>query len=425
MPRRLLYGITGGIAAYKAPLLIREFQKRDVAVQCVLTRHALEFVTPVTLSALTGMPVHTSMFEEQDSRFMHLELPHWAEALLIAPATANCMAKCAWGVADDLLSTLMVAIKRPVLMAPAMNHDMWMDNVTQKNTALLLGRGVRIIHPESGYLSCVEEGMGRMAEVDAIVERTMLCFTESGALTGRRVLVTAGATREPIDPVRFISNRSSGKMGYALAEAFLKYGAHVTLISGPCHLIAPKEVDTVRVTTAEEMFNAVCAHAEDADVIVKAAAVADYTPAQTAGKKIKKTSDGVSLDLVRTKDILKHLGENKKHGQILIGFSAETHDHLKNAASKLAEKNLDMIVLNDVAAADSGFEVDTNRVLMIWRADRGIKPLATEYTMQEKDIDGVRIAYEALPLMSKIRVAGEIALRAARLLDAEPRMNTD
>jgi phosphopantothenoylcysteine decarboxylase/phosphopantothenate--cysteine ligase len=410
MPRHLLYGITGGIAAYKAPLIIREFQKRNVIVKPVVTSHGFQFVTAPTLAALTGGPVYSDMFEENGA-YPHLELPRWAHALLVAPATANCMAKFAWGVADDLLSTLFVALKRPAVLAPAMNHDMWAADATQHNVRLLQDRGVRLVPPESGYLACVQQGAGRMADIETIVEQTMLVLDRRNTLEGRRVIVTAGATREPIDPVRFVTNWSSGKMGFAVAAAMARCGARVTLISGHTHLAPPHEIEFIRVTTAQQMFEAVTARAQSADVIVKAAAVADYTPATTQEHKIKKSGGGMSLEMARTQDILKHLGDHKKPGQILVGFSAETRDLLDNAAAKLNRKNLDMIVCNDVSAGDAGFGVDTNRVFLLWPAGG-----AAQQGGQAGSFGGVDVLYEECELMSKTRVAEHVVDRVISLL---------
>lgn len=416
MQRRLLFGITGGIAAYKAPLIIREFQKRNVTVKPVVTSHGFQFVTAATLAALTGGPVYSDMFEQQ-GEYPHLELPRWAHALLVAPATANCLAKFAWGVADDLLSTLFVALKKPAILAPAMNHDMWVSDSVQHNVRLLEDRGARIAPPETGYLACVEQGVGRMADIETIVEQTMQVLDRSGALDGRRVLVTAGATRESIDPVRFITNWSSGKMGFAVAAAMARRGARVTLVSGHTTLVPAHDIEFVRVTSAQDMFEAVTVRAADMDVIVKAAAVADYTPAARQEHKIKKSGGGMTLELTRTKDILKHLGENKRPGQILVGFSAETRDLLENAAAKIKKKNLDMIVCNDVSAKDAGFGVDTNRVALLWPAGKAAAPDHCE----KGSFGGVKVVYEQCELMSKTLVAERVADRVTDMLSASAR----
>ena len=415
--RNLLFGITGGIAAYKAPLLVRAFQEQGVNVKAMVTRNALQFVTETTLAALTGQSVYKDTFDTEDSNFIHLELPRWAHVMLVAPATANCIAKFTWGVADDLLTTARAALKRPLIVAPAMNHDMWVSDATQGNVRRLQSEGVRVVRPESGYLACVQQGAGRMAAIEKIVECTMQCFEESDALRGKRVLVTAGATREPIDPVRFITNRSSGKMGYAVAAALLRYGASVTLVSGPTDLLAPQEVETVQVTTAADMFHAVSERAPECDIIIKAAAVADYTPAAAAEHKIKKSGDGITLELARTQDILAHLGQNKRPGQLLVGFSAETQNHVKNAAGKLKKKNLDLIVLNDVAAADAGFGVDTNRVILIWPENAAAPD--PEFETMKKNADGVPVTFQALPLLTKIQVADRLVQTLIRMLAAQ------
>lgn len=420
MARRLLLGITGGIAAFKAPLILREFMKLGIEVRTVATLHALEFVTETTLSALSGAPVSTDLFKER-AEFEHLELTRWADAMVVAPATANIIGKFAWGVADDLLSTLYVAFRKPVVIVPAMNHNMWVADSTQKNLRTLMERGVKVVNPTTGMLACGDEGAGRMADVEDIVARGMSVFAEQSALAGKKVLVTAGATREFIDPVRFITNRSSGKMGFAVADAFHRYGAEVTLVAGPTELLPALDVKLVRVTSAEEMYNAVMAAAPDADVIVKAAAVADYTPETISEQKVKKGEGARTIKLVRTRDILKQLGENKKPGQVLVGFSAETENHLENAVKKLGAKNLDMIVLNDVKSADAGFEVDTNRVMVISRAigaaaEAGTAGGEDAGTVYEKEVGGVRVMVRAYPLMSKILVAERIVEQTLELI---------
>lgn len=420
--RRLLLGITGGIAAFKAPALVRLFQNQGVDVKVVATENALKFVTPLTLEAITGFPVYSRMFEKKENNYQHIELSRWGEALVVAPATANTIAKFATGVADDLLSTLFVALKCPVAIAPAMNDRMITDYTVAKNLQTLLDGGASIIRPGSGYLACGTEGPGRMAEPEEIADRVMMLFSEISALSGKRILVTAGATREHIDPVRFITNRSSGKMGYAVAEAFIKYGASVTLVTGACNLYPPPGAEVVRITSAEDMFREVTARSGDQDVIIKAAAVADYTPGTASEHKLKKSGDALTLELKRTRDILAELGRAKPEAQILIGFSAETRDHLANSVEKLKKKNLDMIVLNDVGAADSGFEVDTNRVMFISRADGAPAAGGAAEKNFVKEIGGVSVAVDATGLMSKHAIAGALARRVIGMLEA--RQNT-
>jgi len=410
--RNLLLCITGGIAAYKAPFLIRLFQQNNLRVRTVATEHALEFVTAVTLEALSGFPVSSGLFDKKEHDYEHIELAKWADVMVVAPATANSIAKFAGGVADDLLSTLFVAFKNPVVLAPAMNDAMITDATVEENLRKLHEHGVRICQPVSGYLACGSEGPGRMADVESIVDAAMMCFSQRSVLEGRNVLVTAGATRERIDPVRFISNRSSGKMGYAVAEAFLKYGAQVTLVTGPSHIYPPPGAEVVRIESAREMHEAVTERSELQDIIIKAAAVADYTPAEAKDQKIKKSGDGLELRLERTPDILGSLGKRKRAGQILIGFSAETENHLKNSVRKLESKNLDMIVLNDVSSPDSGFQVDTNRVMFITPLDENADTTGKEV----RDIDGKLVELEATPLLSKHRVAEMIALKTIRII---------
>jgi phosphopantothenoylcysteine decarboxylase / phosphopantothenate---cysteine ligase len=412
MEQRLLLGITGGIAAYKTPILIRLFKKQGVDVRVVATAHAFEFVTRVTLEALSGNPVLRDMFAERQNSFEHIELAKWAEVMVVAPATANIIAKFAGGIADDLLSTTFVTIKRPVLIAPAMNDAMFADYASQKNLRNLKQQGVLVCEPASGQLACGVEGTGRMAEPEEIFERAMLLFRDRSLLAGKKVLVTAGATRERIDPVRFISNRSSGKMGYAIAEAFLMYGAEVTLVSGPASLIPPPGADFVGIESAKEMHEAVMSRAARQDIIVKSAAVADYTPAEVSSSKIKKKKEGLLLELVRTPDILGALGASKQAGQILIGFAAETNDHLENAVDKMKRKNLDMIVLNDVSASDAGFAVETNRVLFVrpLRADE--KPEGWK-TMKVK---GAGVLVKATPLLTKHAIADELVKQVLELI---------
>ena len=414
---RLLLGVTGGIAAYKAPFLIRLFQKQGIEVKTVATAHAFQFVTRVTLEALTGHPVYHDMFAERQDTFGHIELAKWADLLVVAPATANSIAKFAGGVADDLLSTVFITLKCPVLIAPAMNSAMYVDAATQRNLRILRERGVNVCEPGTGELACGDTGTGRMAEPEEIFARAMLLIRDRTLLGGKKVLVTAGATRESIDPVRFISNRSTGKMGFAVAEAFARYGAEVTLVSGPASLIPPAGVDFVAVESAAEMNDAVVSRAPAQDIIVKSAAVADYAPVKKSDSKIKKSADGagLTLELARTPDILANLAAAKPKGQILVGFAAETDDHLSNAVDKLKRKSLDLIVLNDVRAKDTGFAADNNRVMFV----RPAESLDDNTGWETKDIRGVRIAFKATPLMSKLAIADELAAIVAKMIAAK------
>ncbi len=403
-PRNILIGITGGISAYKTPYLIRNLQQHGHIIKAVATENALRFVTPETLETLTGHTVYRDLFAPKTG-IDHIELSRWADLLVVAPATANSIAKFANGIADDLLSTLYLTLKCNIVMAPAMNHSMYADDATRRNIHTLRSRGVRFVEPTGGYLACGDIGPGRMAEPDIIAEAASLQLVEQSPLSGRKILITAGATREPIDPVRFISNRSSGKMGYAVAEAFIRYGAHVTLVTGPSHQCPPYRATIIPVTTAAEMFDAVTAHAPHSDIIVKCAAVADYTPPVTSDRKLKKTDDDLTLQLTRTRDILRTLGENKLPGQILIGFAAETDNHLANSVAKLKRKNLDMIVLNDVLAKNTGFASDDNRVMFV-RPATSTDHDSGAASIQFREVDDIRIRVEATPVMSKTAIAG-------------------
>lgn len=410
--RRLLLGITGGIAAYKAPFIIRLLQQNNVLVRTVVTEHALKFVTETTLESLTGFPVAMGLFEKKEHNYEHIELAKWADVFVVAPATANAMAKFAGGVADDLLSTLFVAMKCPTVIAPAMNEAMFADVTVSSSLKKLRENGCVICGPDAGYLACGDYGAGRMAAPEEIAEAALLCFKTRTLLDGKKVLVTAGATREHIDPVRFITNRSSGKMGYAVAAAFAAAGADVTLVSGPTSLYPPYGVKLVKVGTAAQMYDTVMSMADSMSVIVKAAAVADYTPEKVADQKLKKSSGDMTLTLVRTKDILAELGTRKSKNQILVGFSAETENFVENAAKKLVRKNLDMIVLNDVSSTDAGFETDNNRVVFIRPAE---KAKGDERSMV-KEVDGRKLLIQATKLMSKNRVAAELVVKVLEML---------
>lgn len=407
---RLALGISGGIAACKAPALIRELSRRGVDVKAVITSSAKNFITEVTLRSLTGNPVYDRMFVSQTEPFEHISLADWAEVLLVAPATANTIGKFANGIADDLLSTLYVSFNRPVAIAPAMNEAMLLHPAVQRNLKTLMGDGVHVIEPERGSLACGAEGLGRMREPEQIADEIMPFFTLIGKLKGRKVLVSASATREFIDPVRFLSNPSSGKMGFALAAAFAMNGAEVTLITGPTSQVAGAAIRTVKVTSAREMFDAVTATAPEMDIIVMSAAVADYRPAFTAKEKIKKAkTDLKSIPLERNPDILAHLGKNKRPGTVLVGFAAETNEHLENAVDKLKRKNLDAIVLNDVAAKTSGFAVDNNAAVLVTPHKRAAgKPAKT--------VSGMKISHCEFPLMSKRALAARLVEAIAGLV---------
>ncbi|HSF22815.1 MAG TPA: bifunctional phosphopantothenoylcysteine decarboxylase/phosphopantothenate--cysteine ligase CoaBC [Blastocatellia bacterium] len=383
-------GVTGCIAAYKAVEVLRGLQKRGASVRVIMTRHATEFVGALTFQSISGLPVITEMFESTDDpEIKHIQIAQEIELLLVAPATANTLAKFANGIADDFLSTLYISTRAPVVVAPAMNVEMWAHPATRENVRRLRERGVEFIDPSEGYLACRTVGAGRLAEPDEIVERAWGMLTErlrsseksSDAavtpMTGERVLITAGPTYEAIDPVRGITNRSSGKMGYALAEAALARGAEVTLVTGPVALVPPEGARTIRVRSASEMFNAVMDNVDEATIVMMSAAVSDYRPAHAAAQKIKKNNNGMVLELEQTDDILGAAGL-RKDSRIVVGFAAETENVTANARKKLLEKNADLIVANDVSLSDSGFDVDTNRVTLVL-ADETIElPLLTK-----------------------------------------------
>jgi phosphopantothenoylcysteine decarboxylase/phosphopantothenate--cysteine ligase len=362
--RRVLLGVTGGIAAYKAVLLARTLRERGAEVQVVMTPAATRFVGPATFAALTGREVHSDVFARTEE-VLHVRLAREADAAVVAPATANAVAKLSLGMADDLLSSVLLEFRGPLVVAPAMHSGMWGHPATIHNVDRLVGWGVAVVGPAEGPLAAGDQGIGRMAEPDEIVAALERVLADrAGDLAGRRILVTAGPTVEPIDAVRFVGNRSSGKMGYLVAEEAARQGASVTLVSGPTHLPTPPEVEVVRVETAEEMRDAVVERFGGADAVVKAAAVADWRPKERAEEKLKKEGGPPDLLLEPTPDILRELGE-RKGNQVLVGFAAETDDLEAEGRRKLAEKRLDLIVVNEVGAPGTGFEADTNRALVL------------------------------------------------------------
>jgi phosphopantothenoylcysteine decarboxylase/phosphopantothenate--cysteine ligase len=362
--RRVLLGVTGGIAAYKAVLLARTLRERGAEVQVVMTPAATRFVGPATFAALTGREVHSDVFARTEE-VLHVRLAREADAAVVAPATANAVAKLSLGMADDLLSSVLLEFRGPLVVAPAMHSGMWGHPATIHNVDRLVGWGVAVVGPSEGPLAAGDQGIGRMAEPDEIVAALERVLADrAGDLAGRRILVTAGPTVEPIDAVRFVGNRSSGKMGYLVAEEAARQGASVTLVSGPTHLPTPPEVEVVRVETAEEMRDAVVERFGGADAVVKAAAVADWRPKERAEEKLKKEGGPPDLLLEPTPDILRELGE-RKGNQVLVGFAAETDDLEAEGRRKLAEKRLDLIVVNEVGAPGTGFEADTNRALVL------------------------------------------------------------
>ena len=370
--KRIVLGVGGGIAAYKSAELVRRLRDQGAEVHVVMTRGGREFITPLTLQALSGNPVHLDLLDPAAEAAMgHIELAKWADLVLIAPATADLMARLAQGVADDLLTALVLATDAPVALAPAMNQAMWRDPATQANAELLASRGLHLFGPGSGSQACGDVGLGRMLEAEELAQRAADCF-EFKSLTGLRVLITAGPTQENIDPVRYITNHSSGKMGFALAEAAAEAGAQVTLVSGPVHLRTPERVQRINVTSARDML-AACEAAMPCDVLIAAAAVADYRPEVVAEHKMKKdptSGDGLLLQLVRNPDILATLA-GRTDRPFSVGFAAETQNLLDYAARKLKDKNLDLIVANDVANPSIGFNSEENAITII---DRELQP---------------------------------------------------
>jgi phosphopantothenoylcysteine decarboxylase / phosphopantothenate---cysteine ligase len=369
---KILLGVTGCIAAYKSAELLRLLQKQAYEVLVVMTENAQKFITPLTLAALSQHRVLTHVYAEEDSRFgsesaiEHIQAAHSADALLIAPATANTLAKFANGIADDFLSTLYLATTAPVIIAPAMNVNMWHHPAVEENVRRLQSQGINIVEPEVGYLAEGIEGKGRLASLDTIVEIVKRLTRDPKDFVGETVLVTAGPTHEDIDPVRYVTNRSSGKMGYQLAYASQARGARTILVSGPTHLEPPGNVEFVPVRSAAEMREKVLHYLSQSTIVVKAAAVADFRPREIAPQKIKKNGKAHCLELVPTPDILSDLGKQKKN-RILVGFAAETERVLENARKKLKKKNLDLLVVNDITQQGAGFDYDTNVVTILTR----------------------------------------------------------
>jgi phosphopantothenoylcysteine decarboxylase / phosphopantothenate---cysteine ligase len=414
---KVALGVTGGISAYKAVEIMRGLQKRGVDVQVVMTRNATHMVTPLTFQAISGFPVITDMWAETDDpEIKHIQVAQSVDLLVIAPATANVLAKFANGIADDFLSTMYISTTAPVLVAPAMNVEMWAHPATQENVERLRRRGVLFVDPDEGFLACKSVGPGRLAEPERIVNRAWEILqtgigkpqqvlgareikaldgaglqsgeftTAAKDLTGETVLITAGPTYEAIDPVRGITNRSSGRMGYAIAEAAFNRGARVHLVSGPVAIKPPDGVNTIQVKSAENMHNAVMGKLEESTIVVMAAAVADYRPVSIAEQKIKKQDGRLSLELERTIDILAAVGRIKGP-RILVGFAAETENVEANARKKLQAKQADLIVANDVSAKDAGFDVETNRVTFISPNQKKELPLLTKREVADQILD--------------------------------------
>ena len=390
--KKIVLGVTGGIAAYKAVELLRLYVKAGAEVHVIMTAGAREFVTPLTFQTLSGNPVHTELFDlYQEKEIGHISLADRADLFVIAPATANVIGKTASGIADDLLTTTIMATKAPVLFVPAMNVNMWENPIYRRNQQILEGFGYRFMEPAAGFLACGWEGKGKLPDPAAILEETRALLSPRD-LAGETVLVSAGPTREELDPVRFLSNHSSGKMGYAVARAARARGARVVLVSGPTCLAAPCGVETVEVTSAVQMRDAVVERAGRAGVVIMAAAVADYRPVARAAEKIKKGSAGeMVLALEKNPDILSELGQRKGPNQILVGFAAETADLEVHARRKLEEKNLDFIVANDVTREGAGFDVETNIVRLLFRDGRDESlPLMSKDEVAHRILDGIR-----------------------------------
>ena len=392
---KVAFGVTGGIAVYKAAEIVRLLQEKvpGIRVQVVMTRAAQEFVRPLTFAALSGEKVITDLFSPEghepniDSAIEHIAVAQSIDALLVAPATADVLAHFAQGIASDFLTTLYLATTAPVVVAPAMNLNMWNHPATQTNLDILRQRGVKIVEPGAGYLACGMTGAGRLADNDAIVAAVMAALGASQDLSGETVLVTAGPTREKIDPVRYLTNRSSGRMGYALAEAALRRGARVLLVSGPTSLTAPGAVEITAVESAEEMRDAVLQLLPQATIVIKTAAVSDYRPKSAAGQKIKRKGP-MTLELEATPDILKELSL-KKTAQIIVGFAAETENVLENARQKLVSKNLDAIVVNDVSREGVGFDSDRNAVTIITHDQVVEVPETSKWEVAQRVLDQV------------------------------------
>ena len=391
---KIALGVSGGIAAYKAAEIVRLLQDRGIRVQVVMTRAAQEFIQPLTFAALSGEKVITDMFgagagehPNIDSAVEHIAVAQSIDALLVAPATADVLAKFAQGIASDFLSTLYLATTAPVVVAPAMNVNMWDHPATRANLETLKKRGVRIVEPGTGYLACGMTGPGRLAENEAIVAATLEALGASQELAGETVLITAGPTREKIDPVRYLTNRSSGRMGYALAEAALRRGARVLLVSGPTALNPPGAAEVTRVESAEEMLQAVLTLLPQATIVIKTAAVSDYRPKSSAPQKIKR-SGPLTLELEPTPDILGEIRRHK-HSQLIIGFAAETQNVLENARKKLASKSLDAIVVNDVSREGVGFDSDRNAVTILTQHEVEEVPETSKWEVAQRVLDQV------------------------------------
>jgi len=394
-PRKILLGVTGGIAAYKSPDLVRRLMDQGAEVQVVMTHGAQQFVTPLTFQAVSGRAVRDDLWDESSEAAMgHIELARWADEIVVAPATADFLAKLANGFAEDLLTTLCLATSAPITVAPAMNRQMWANPATQANVRLLKERGVRVLGPASGEQACGEVGVGRMLEPTQIAAEVFTTRGGAGVLQGLKVVVTAGPTREKIDPVRFISNRSSGKMGYAVAEAAREAGAHVVLVSGPVQIPTPRGVERVDVESAEQMLAAVQSNVVGADIFIAAAAVSDYRCRDIACEKIKKTSDTLNLALARAPDVLATVSRSDQRPPFLVGFAAETENVERNALSKLTNKNLDLIAANKVGDG-LAFDKDDNALTVYWQGGKQELSLTSKAALARQLVELIAQRYRA------------------------------
>ena len=389
--KRILLGVTGGIAAYKSADLVRRLQDAGAEVRVVMTQGACEFITPLTMQALSGHPVHTDLLDPRAEAAMgHIELARWADLVLIAPASADFLARLAYGHGNDLLATLCLATGAPVAVAPAMNQQMWADQATQKNQLILQEKGIHIFGPGAGSQACGEVGPGRMQDPTEIIQQAAEVF-DYELLTGKHLVITAGPTREPIDPVRYLTNKSSGKMGFALAQAAAEAGARVTLIAGPVALDTPNRVNRIDVVRAEDMHEAsLKAVEEGCDIFIATAAVADYRPTVTADHKIKKSTEEIHLTLVKNPDIIAAVASHANR-PFTVGFAAETQDVIQYAQAKLKNKNLDMIATNDVSGSDVGFNSDNNALTVIWPGGHKVLPLASKAQIAKQLVELIAI----------------------------------
>ncbi|MCR5149402.1 MAG: bifunctional phosphopantothenoylcysteine decarboxylase/phosphopantothenate--cysteine ligase CoaBC [Eubacterium sp.] len=393
--KRIILGVSGGIAAYKMTNVASMLYKLGADVHVIMTKNACEFITPKTFEVLTKNKVYIDTFDENPDdpvNVPHITLGQTADCFLIAPATANIIGKLAHGIADDMLTTTVLPARCPMLICPSMNGYMLDNAVVQENIEILRKRGYKIIESEYGNLACGYEGKGKLPKEEILVEHILNAVQYEHDMEGRKVMVSAGPTEEPLDPVRIITNHSSGKMGFALARTAARRGADVTLVTGPVNLETPLGVKRVDIVTAEDMYQNITSRADDMDIIIMSAAVADYTPETVADNKIKKSDGGMSIPLKRTKDILKTLGENKKEGQFICGFSMETENMLENSEAKLIKKNADMICANNLKVEGAGYKVDTNVITIIKKAADGEKAIIRELPLMSKD----EAAYEIL-----------------------------